>query len=562
MDEKGIFKMIQNDRDLNDQSDGSATSLMEYAYLLWRWAWLIALAAVLAGGAAYFISKRTTPVYQTTTRLLFSNPPSQSSIDTTSIISGATMTQTYSQMLTDTPVLDKVIEKLHLNMSSKNLVKAISVKLVLNTQIISVDVEDTSPSRAVEIANALGQVFADRILQLQSERYGATLEGLQKQVDDMGKQIEATNTQLSQELEPAQKLQLDTRLTEYRQLYSNLVMNYEQVRLAEAQTSTNVAVAQPAQLPTDPVRPKTMQNTLLAAMMAILLAGGVVFAIDFLDDTIKNPDEIRQKFGLPILGVIAQHTQVAGRPITQDQPRSPVSESFRTLRTNITYAVVDTPLRWIMVTSPTPMDGKTTVCANLGVVFAQGGKKAVVVDGDLRRPMEHSRFGLANTSGLSDLFLRPRYPLNGPAQATGVPGLKVVTSGTLPPNPAELMASKKMIEILERLTAENDLVLVDTPPVLSVTDAAALAPGVDGVILVAKPGVTKLAAFKQTLEQLQGVGAKILGVVLNDVEPKSRKYGYYYHQYYSKYSYYYSADGTKKKKSRKEPTKETELKQV
>jgi capsular exopolysaccharide synthesis family protein len=203
-----------------------------------------------------------------------------------------------------------------------------------------------------------------------------------------------------------------------------------------------------------------------------------------------------------------------------------------------------------LTTSPTPLDGKTTICANLGVVFAQGGKKAVIVDGDLRRPMESKRFGLQNASGLSELFLHPLDSLNGSVQATGVPGLKVLTSGALPPNPAELMASRKMLEILEQLTVENDMVLVDTPPVLSVTDAAALAPGMDGVILVAKPGVTKLAAFKQTLEQLQGVGAKILGVVLNDVEPGSRKYGYYYHRYYSKYSYYYTADGTKKKKSR------------
>jgi Mrp family chromosome partitioning ATPase len=119
------------------------------------------------------------------------------------------------------------------------------------------------------------------------------------------------------------------------------------------------------------------------------------------------------------------------------------------------------------------------------------------------------------------------------------------------------MASRKMIEILEKLSAENDLVLVDTPPVLSVTDAAALAPGMDGVILVAKPGATKLAAFRQTLEQLQGVGARVLGVVLNEVEPNSRKYGYYYHRYYSKYSYYYSADGTKKRKVSKKPESES-----
>ncbi len=393
--------------------------------------------------------------------------------------------------------------------------------MITNTQIISVTVSDTNPKGAADIANNIGQVFGDRIRQLQTDQYASTLAGLQQQVDDMSKQIDDTNTQLAQTSDPNLKLELESRITQYRQLYSNLVTNYEQVRLAEIQTSTSVAQTQPAPIPTSPVSPKTAQNTLLAFVTGLLLAIGVVFAIDSLDDTIKNPEELRQKFGLHVLGVIAQHTQLAGKPITQDQPRSPVSESFRTLRTNVTYAAVDTPLRILMVTSPTPLDGKTTVCANLGVVFAQGGKKTVVVDGDLRRPMAYKRFGLVNTSGLSELFLQPQVSVDGSIQATEIPGLKVLTSGALPPNPAELMASKKMLDILEQINLDNDLVLVDTPPVLSVTDAAALAPSMDGVILVAKPGVTKMTAFKQTLEQLHGVRAKILGVVLNEVEPRA-----------------------------------------
>jgi non-specific protein-tyrosine kinase len=554
LDEKVTFKMTRNERNTPDLSEDFDINWMEYAYRFWRWAWLIAVAAMVAGGAAYFISTRITPVYQTTTLLLVSNPPSMSSIDSTAMIPSSTMTQAYSQMLTNTPVLSKVIENLGLVMSVETLKKAITIDVIIDAQIISVTVSDTHPTRAAAIANAIYQVFSDRILQLQADRYASTLDGLQKQVDDMSQQIDDTNAQINGETNQDMKLQLESRLTQYRQLYSSLVTNYEQVRLAEIQTSASVAQAEPAQIPTIQVSPKTALNTVMAAVLGMLLAISVVFATHALDDTIKNPEEIRQKFGLPVLGVIVQHTQLEGKPIAQEQPRLPVSESFRALRTAITYAAVDKPLRTIMVTSPSPLDGKTTICANLGVVFAQGGKKAVIVDGDLRRPMESERFGLVNASGLSDLFLQPLDLVDGSVQASGIPGLKVVTSGALPPNPAELMASKKMLEILERLNVENDLVLVDTPPALSVTDAVALAPGMDGVILVVKPGVTKLAAFKQTLELLQEVGAKILGVVLNDVEPGSRKYGYYYHRYYSQYSYYYTADGTKveRKKGKKE----------
>lgn len=553
--------MIPNDRNPIDSPDDSASDLKDYVYLVWRWAWMIILAGVLAGVAVYFISYRTTPTYQTSIRLFVSVPTTSSNFASSALFNSYNMTTTYSKMLTDYPVRKGVVDQLHLNIDPDQLSGAISVSEIIGTQLINITVSGADPSLIVNIANTLGAVFADRISNLQSDRYAASKDALSKQVTDMGLQVDNATTELAQSTDLTQKPQIETRLAQYKQLYATLVSSFEQVRMAEAQNNTNVLVADPARIAIQ-TGPKTTQNTLVAMLLAMILAIGVVFAIDFLDDTIKNPEEIRQKFGLPILGVIAQHTQVAGKLITQDQPRSPVSESFRTLRTNITYAAVDKPLRWIMVTSPTPMDGKTTVCANLGVAFAQGGKKVVIVDGDLRRPMESSRFGLENTGGLSELFLVPLDSLNGYAQVTGVPGLKLVTSGELPPNPAELMASRKMIEILQLLNAENDLVLVDTPPVLSVTDAAALAPGMDGVIIVAKPGVTKLAAFKQTLEQLYGVGAKILGVVLNDVEPKSRKYGNYYHRYYNKNSDYYGSDGTKKKKSNRRLSKEKELKQV
>jgi len=148
-----------------------------------------------------------------------------------------------------------------------------------------------------------------------------------------------------------------------------------------------------------------------------------------------------------------------------------------------------------------------------------------------------------NRIGLADLFVRPLDALAGIVKSVDVPGLAVITSGGLPPNPAELLTSQKMAEILDRLNQDFDIILIDTPPVLSVTDAAALAPAMDGVILVAKPGQTKFSAFQQSVVQLRAVGARILGVVLNDVKPTSRKYGYYYNRYYSKYSYHYQQPG-------------------
>ncbi len=238
----------------------------------------------------------------------------------------------------------------------------------------------------------------------------------------------------------------------------------------------------------------------------MLFAAGVVFAVDSLDDTIKNPDEIRRVFDLPVLGLIASHEAPDAKPVSLAQPRSPVAEAFRTLRTNTIFAGVDQPLSRILVTSATPQEGKTTVTANLAVVLAQGERKVTVIDADLRRPQLHRKFGLMNRVGLSDLFLlmRPLEALpQGAIQYLPAAGLAVVTSGKLPPNPAELLTSQKMSQFLDMLGQECDMVLIDTPPVLTVTDAAALAPCVDGVILVAKPGTTRLRDFQQALEQLR-----------------------------------------------------------
>ena len=529
----------------------SPISLREYFYLFRSWLWLIVLAGVLAGAGAYFVSVRTTPIYETSTRLLVSDPPAMRSIEYTGMVNTQTMARTYTEILVDRPVLEGVIEQLDLKTTPEQLKKSISVELVRDTQLVVVTVQSANPERAAAIANSIASVFTERIRQLQSERYAATQEGLAQQVKDMEAQIDETNQALKSEDDPSKQIQLEARLTEYRRLYSNLVTNFEQVRLAEAQTSTNVVVSEPAAVPSIPVSPKTMRNTILAVFAGMLLAAGAVVAIDALDDTIKDPEEIRKKFNLSILGMIASHNGAAEMPITQSEPRSPVSESFRALRTNLTFAGVDRHLRCILVTSATPQDGKTTVSTNLAVVMAQGERQTLLVDADLRRPRVHTMFGLLNRTGLVNLFIRAPETLPDFIQPSGLPGLSVLPSGSLPPNPAELIASQKMTQVMNWIVDKYDVVIIDTPPVLAVTDAVALSRSVDGVVLVAKPGVTKLSAFRQTVEQLQTVGASILGVVLNEVEPSSRKYGYYYDRYYSKYSHYYDNGNGKKNGSKR-----------
>jgi non-specific protein-tyrosine kinase len=221
------------------------------------------------------------------------------------------------------------------------------------------------------------------------------------------------------------------------------------------------------------------------------------------------------------------------------------------LRTNIQFASVDYPLRAIMITSTSPSEGKTTIAANLGVVLAQGGRDVVLLDADLRRPRIHRVFGLANRKGLTSLFVQKVINLDGTVNKTKIPKLSVITSGNLPPNPSELLGSDKMLEIMSQVQHQADVVVLDTPPIMAVTDAAVLSRHVDGVLLVIKPGVTKLGATRQTVEQLRRIGANILGVVFNDVELKRSRYSYYYSNngYYYYYRDYYGSDKASRKRA-------------
>jgi capsular exopolysaccharide synthesis family protein len=178
------------------------------------------------------------------------------------------------------------------------------------------------------------------------------------------------------------------------------------------------------------------------------------------------------------------------------------------------------------------------------VSLAQSGRKVTVMDADLRRPQVHKKFGLANRTGISAFFVQPHLRLNGAIQETEIANLSAFTSGSLPPNPAELLGSERMFDILRQVREQSDIIVIDSPPVMAVTDAAVLAPRVDGVLLVVKPGTTKLAACKQAVEQLQRVGANILGVILNDIEINRSGYKYaYYKGYYYTYHRYYGSDG-------------------
>lgn len=353
--------------------------------------------------------------------------------------------------------------------------------------------------------------------------------------------------------------QLQTTLGLYQDIYINLLDNLETIRLARLQNTPNVVQIEPASVPISPIRPRPITNTLLAGAVGLMLAVGTVFLIEYLDDTLKTPEDIERILGLPVIGYIAdvQYLEDSKEKIyVAKEPRSPVSEAFRSLRTNLDFASVDKPLKTILVTSPSPNEGKTTIAVNLAVIIAQGGKRVTMLDADLRRPCVHRFYGISNRVGLTDLFKEELSIQKVSHTWNGSKDMTIITSGSLPPNPAELLGSEKMSRILGDLQNDVDTIVIDSPPCL-VADAQVLAAKVDGILLVVEPGQTHADAAQAALEQFNRAGARVLGVVLNRI-PRNRGYYYggyrYYSPYYRGYQYY-SGDGSGPDKTQAPVTK-------
>jgi len=213
--------------------------------------------------------------------------------------------------------------------------------------------------------------------------------------------------------------------------------------------------------------------------------------------------------------------------IAHNNPKSPIAESFRTLRTNLSFSATDRPVKVLLITSAGPQDGTSVVASNLAVVMAQAGGRVLIVDGDLRNPTMHKFFNLDNSQGLTNLLVQD-LDLKEAAHSTEIDGVWIVPSGPIPPNPSELLGSQKMKAFLEKVSVQYDTVILDAPPVIAVTDAAVLAPLVDGVVLVVKAGSSRIDMVKEAKQQLEKANARIIGVVLNEVKTRREDYRYYY----------------------------------
>lgn len=505
-----------------------------------KWAWLMILLAVVFASAGYGLSRFLPPVYQARTVLMIKELPSTDVNDYTAILMSEREAQMYVEMILNRPLLQKVVTDLNNAVSIEAIAKATQVERIRDTRLIAISVENSDPQLAAAIANGITATFSQQLLLLEGTTFQASKANLENQlniIDEQMQDIQKNLDALGTEGDTLERSRLSTSLDEYQRTYANLILKYEDIRLAEASTTSGVYTLEPAVVPQNPVRPRVSLNTVLAAVLGLVLAATYVFLVEIMDDTLRTQEDIQRHLQLPILGLIPSYPIEPGNPITRTQPRAPVSDAYRTLKTNLHFAGVDRTLKTILITSSVPGEGKSTLAINLGIVLAQSGQKTILLDSDFRRPKISQYLGLTNRLGLSDLFAEEATALEDKLQPLDSLPLQILAAGKLPPNPTELLASEKMSHFLHDLAEQSSQLIIDTPPLTVVSDAAVLAQRTDGVLLILKPGVTRIGVAKNTIEQLRHAKANLLGVILNDVDiRRDGYYGSYYHAYKNYYT--------------------------
>jgi succinoglycan biosynthesis transport protein ExoP len=344
-------------------------------------------------------------------------------------------------------------------------------------------------------------------------------------------------------------------------LYTDFLQKTKQADIEKAQQGRDVDIAEPARVPGGPIGPQRFRAVILTFLLSLAASLGLCFLLDHLDNTIKTVDDVNRYVHLPALGVIPSLDSLnsrrlggqrkasqngksqsdlvpAGNTLAKSDAGSSVAEAYRMLRTSILLAAAGHPPKTILMTSSQPGEGKTTTSVNTGICLSQMGAKVLIIDADMRRPRVHKIFGLNHRCGLSN-YLSSDLLLKNVVQATKIPNLWVLPSGIVPPNSADLLSSEKMQTMLQKLSEYFDHILIDSPPVSSVTDPVLLSRLVDGVVMVIHGGKSSREMVIHTRQELHNVGAKIFGVVLNNVNMQRDGYDYYY---YRRYQYEYGRD--------------------
>jgi len=437
-----------------------------------RWQIIVAVMLVVVAGAA--LATALSPnVYQAQTQLFVSTSGGS---DSSALLSGSSFTQqrvlSYANVITTPKVLDPVIEALQLKTTAATLGGQITATVPLNTVVIAVDVTNADPRVAAQIADAVGKQFTKTVADLESVTTGQS-------------------------------------------------------------SPVKVSIVSVPTVPTAPISPKPTRNLALGVVLGLLLGLGLALLRDLLDTTIKSEKDCAEVTDATVIGGIGFDPEAAKNPlIVEVGPHSPRAEAFRTLRTNLQFVDAANHPRSIVFTSSVPTEGKTTTTANLAITMAAAGARICVVEGDLRRPRLLEYMGMDGSVGLTNVLIG-QAELGDVLQQFADSSLYVLGAGAIPPNPSELLGSASMMATLKELESRFDVVIIDTPPLLPVTDAAVLSTIAGGTVVIVGAGRVNRDHLSRSLQSLETVQARVLGLVLNMIPTQGPDGYYYYRQGYA-----------------------------
>lgn len=559
--------------------------LLQYWKIARKWWWLILLSTVLFGTAGLAYAQRQVPIYTATTTLII-NPAVPNAlmnfVENTSVLA---LARTYTEFMRTRSFAELVSQEMGGTLNTGQILSAVTAQHVEGTQIFRISATLTDPAQTQLLANTAAQVLINANLarqrtqqeQLQNQRsaeaeqeYQRLLEmqtvlqeeaaNYSERIQNLENEIKNQSNKPSSDDRDALILQLKEELVTARSERIEVLSSLAATQASLANSSntgpinTDTAVViDTAPLPAAPQPGQTRQLIILAFLGGLMAGAGLAWLLEYIDYTVRTPEELDSHYGVPTQGAIGQltgrstHDRTTGL-VTILEPRSPMAEAFRALRTSVRMANAVKPIRRLMVTSSGPGEGKTFVATNLAVSLAQEGKRVILVDADLRRPQVHKVFGLSTEPGFTNLAVDPKLPLEQVLKPTTTPTLRILTCGTIPPNPAELLGSVRAAELMQQLDAIADIVVYDTPPAATVTDAVILAAQVDGVLQVVRAGKTRIDLIQRCKVLLERTNAYILGPILNGVQVNDL--GYYANYYYYG-GYYQGDDGSKKSNGRR-----------
>lgn len=476
--------------------------LRDYLAVLRRRRGLIVSITAAVVLAAVVISALQTSVYRATAEVLLRPRTAEQLLSDQQAAENPQMarvrTETEIQVMRSSSVREAAADQLGFRPS-------VSIHARGETDVVAISAESSDAARAADIANTYAETYVRIRREVLVAELLAAMDEVQAQLD----QIEAELARLDGANEALQARR------------ANYAEQLDELQLASELATGGAQIVSRADVPTSPVKPTPVRNALLALVLGVTLAVAAAFLRDHLDDSIRTRDDLEKASGgVGVLGVVPSISgwKDRGDPllVSVEAPTSPPAEAYRTLRTSLQFVGLDRPTHVVQVTSPGSSDGKTTTLSNLGVSLAATGQRVLMVDCDLRRPRLHEFFGASNDVGFTSLLLGTTSPGSAIQQVADLEDLALLPSGPPPPNPAELLASPAAEELLRALAADHDIVLLDSPPVLPVTDALVLARMAAATIVVVAAGTTRRRDAARAFELLAQIDAPVVGAVLND----------------------------------------------